>query len=79
MQSVIVHVLNEEPIAGELDEMPSEHSQIISLKNPRRKDGKDIHFLDEGVTTMILPWHRINFIQVMPTGGIEDVIGFVRE
>ena len=79
MHSVVVHVLNEESIAGELDEMPTGNAPAIFLRNPRRKDGKDIHFIDEGVTTLILPWHRINFIQVLPSGEIEDVIGFVRE
>ena len=79
MVSVIVHIMNEEPIAGELDEMPTGQSPTIALNNPRRKDGKDLHFLDEDVSTMVVPWHRINFIQILPSGTVEDVIGFVRE
>ena len=30
------------------------------------------------VNTMIVPWHRINFIQVMSSAEDEDIIGFVR-
>jgi hypothetical protein len=26
----------------------------------------------------LVPWHRINFIQIMPSGDIEEVASFVR-
>ena len=77
--TVIVHIVNEDPVMCEVDAMPSAQDQIITVHNPRRRDGKELHFLDEGVNTMIIPWHRINMIQVMPTAETEDVIGFVRE
>jgi hypothetical protein len=77
--SVIVHISNEEPIACELEDMPAADAQSVTLNNPRRRDGKDLHYLEENVTRMIVPWHRINFIQVMPASEVEDVIGFVRE
>ena len=44
-----------------------------------RIDGVSIHYLDEGVSTVIYPLRRINFIQVLPSAEEEDVIGFVRE
>ena len=77
--SVIVHIANEEPIACELEDMPSAEAQSVTLNNPRRRDGKDLHYLEENVTRIIVPWHRINFIQVMPSAEVEDIIGFVRE
>jgi hypothetical protein len=49
------------------------------MQNPRRRDGKDLHYLDEDVTSMIVPWHRINFIQLLPSADAEEIIGFVRE
>lgn len=79
MISVIVHINNEEPVVGELDELPSQSASLIILQNPRRRDGKDVHYLDEETNRMIVPFHRINFIQVMPTADSEDIIGFVRE
>ncbi|RMG97324.1 MAG: hypothetical protein D6706_08745 [Chloroflexi bacterium] len=79
MITVIVHIANEDAIVCELDELPKPEDQIITVHNPRRRDGKDIHYLDEDVTTVIFPWHRINFIQVLPSADIEEVIGFVRE
>ena len=75
---VIVHVANEDPILCEMDELPSPNSQVLILHNPQRRDGKDIHYLDEGVTTMIVPWHRVNFVQIMGQAEAEEVIGFVR-
>ena len=77
--SVIVHISNEEPIACELEDMPGAEAQAITLNNPRRRDGKDLHYLEENVTRIIIPLHRINFIQIMPSSEVEDVIGFVRE
>ncbi|MCA9937987.1 MAG: hypothetical protein KC418_05055 [Anaerolineales bacterium] len=77
--AVLVHIVNEEPIAADLEEMPDVRAQYIALRNPRRRDGKDLHYLEEEVATMLIPWHRINFVQVMPAAGAEEIIGFVRE
>lgn len=76
---VTVHIANEDAVVAELDKMPDARDQVIIIHNPRRRDGKDLHYLDEGVSTMIVPWHRINFVQVMPSAELEDVIGFVRD
>lgn len=79
MFSVIVHMINEDPVICELEEMPDGTSLFLTLHSPRRRDGKDLHYLDDDVTSMIVPWHRINFIQIMPSVETEEVIGFVRE
>lgn len=77
--TVIIHIANEDPIVGELDEMPAATDQIITVKNPRKRDGKDIHYLVEGVTTVIWPMNRVSFIELMPSEQEEKLIGFVRE
>ena len=77
--SAIVHIFNEDPIVCELDELPSPESQAVIVHHPRRRDGKEVEFLDEEVATIIIAWHRILFIQVLPSTELEDVIGFVRE
>ncbi|MCB0037555.1 MAG: hypothetical protein KDE51_26170 [Anaerolineales bacterium] len=64
---------------GEVDELPSATDQLIVVQNPRKRDGKDLHYIDEDVNTLIFPFHRINFIQVLPSADVEEVIGFVRE
>ena len=40
---------------------------------------KTCHYLEANVTTVIWPMTRVNFIEVLPTGEEEEVIGFVRE
>ena len=77
--SAIVHIANEEPVLCELDDMPQPNSQYVVVNSPRRRDGKELHYLDEEVSQMMVPWHRINFIQILPSAEIEEVIGFVRE
>ena len=79
MVSVIVHINNEEPVVGELEDLPSQAANLVIIQNPRKRDGKDVHYLDEETNTMIVPLHRINFIQVMPSAETDEIIGFVRE
>ena len=40
--SVILHISGEEPIIGEIDEMPNPGDVILNVRNPRRRDGKDL-------------------------------------
>lgn len=77
--SIILHLTNEDPVVGELEELPAPADQIIIVNNPRLKDGKDLHYLEAEVTTMIIPWHRVTFIELMPSAEMDDVITFVRE
>ncbi|HRQ42180.1 MAG TPA: hypothetical protein PLD25_30035 [Chloroflexota bacterium] len=79
MISLIVHINNEDAVVCEMEDMPETNSAYITLLNPRLRDGSDLHYLDENVTSMMLPWHRINFVQILPSAETEDVIGFVRD
>jgi hypothetical protein len=77
--TVVVHVSNEDPICGELDQLPTAGDTIITIHNPRRRDGKDIPYLANDVITIIWPISQVAFIEVMPSEGEERIIGFVRE
>ena len=77
--TVQIHVSNEEPIQAEVESLPERTDTLIIAMNPRMRDGKDVRYLAPNVTTLILPVSRINFIQVLPSGDEEKVIGFVRE
>ncbi len=79
MPKVIVHINNEDPVIGEMDELPSEQANIILVKNPTKKDGKDLHYLEPNVTNVIWPIYRINFIEVLSTDTEDEIISFVRE
>lgn len=79
MPSVIIHIQNEDPILGEMEAIPSSGDTMLIVKNPRRRDGKDLPFIDANVSTVVWPVSRINFIEVMPTSEEEEIITFVRE
>ena len=77
--TIVVHIQNEEAVVGEVDEIPVPTDNLITVVNPRRLDGKDLHYLTENVVSVIWPMHRITFIELMPTKEEEEIIGFVRE
>jgi len=78
--TLILHIANEEPIVGEVDDLPTSTDSAIILQNPRRRDGKDIPNLSSNsVTTVIYPMIRMTFVEVMPSEEEEKVFGVVRE
>lgn len=77
--TVLIHLHNEDPVVGEIEDMPNPADTILRVQNPRRRDGKDLHYLQSDVTTVFWSWGRINFLEVLPTGGEDEIIGFVRE
>jgi len=79
MPSIIIHIQNEDAILGEVDELPAPSDQLILVKNPRKRDGKDVHYIDARVNTVIWPISRINFIEVLPGDEEDQIISFVRE
>lgn len=77
--TVIIHIKNEDPIVAEIEEMPILTDKLLIVTNPRKRDGKDLHYIDTDVTTVIWPWDRINFLEVLPSVEEDKIIGFVRE
>ena len=77
--TIIVHLSNEDPICGEVDQLPAASDTILTIHNPRRRDGTDIHYLSSDIITVMWPINQIAFIEVMPSEGEEHIIGFVRE
>lgn len=77
--TIVLHIRDESPIIAEVDELPETSDQLIVVNNPRRRDGKDLHYLDNNVVTVMWPLDRINFIEVLPSMDEERIIGFVRE
>jgi hypothetical protein len=76
--SVILHVTGEIPILGEVDELPKPTDNIIVISNPRQRDGKDLHYIDNNVVKVIWPLAKVGFIEILEDTGEEKIIGFVR-
>lgn len=79
MLTILLHLQNDDPIMGEIEEIPQKTDNLLLVKNPRRKDGKDLPYIDQSVTNVIWPLWRINFIEIMGTEKEEEIVSFVRE
>lgn len=66
MYTLLLHIANSEPIKVDVDELPGPGDRVIFGKNPRERNDKDLTWVEEGVTTVIFPWWRINFVQILP-------------
>jgi hypothetical protein len=77
--SLLVHIANEDPIVMDVDDLPNPADQYLLGMNPRYRDGKDVHYMLQEVTTVLLPWHRITFVELLPSEAEEEVVGFVRD
>jgi hypothetical protein len=79
MPTILIHVSNEDSVVGEVEQLPSPTDYLVLVKNPRRRDGKDLNNLEANVNAIMLPIYRINMIEVLPTAEEEQIISFVRE
>ena len=77
--SVIIHLSGEDPVLGEVDDLPGGNDTSVLVHNPRRRDGKDVQYLSNNVVAAIWPINQISFIEVMPSESEDKIIGFVRE
>lgn len=71
---VIIHLANEDPILAEMEELPDPTHQNIIITNPRRRDGRALHYVTDGATAFIFPWSRISFIEIMEAEEEKEVI-----
>lgn len=76
---IILHISGEVPIFGEVEELPQPQDQTITVHNPRSREGKDLHYIQDDVIRVIWPIAKINFIEVLEDGEEDQIIGFVRE
>ena len=77
--SIILHISGESSIIGEIEELPKLTDTIIIVSNPRLRDGKDIHYLEQNVVKVIWPLNQIALIEILESEEDENLIGFVRE
>jgi hypothetical protein len=77
--SVILHISGEPSILGEVEELPKPSDNLITVSNPRLRDGKDIHYLEHNVVKVMWPVDKITLIEVLASEDEEHLVGFVRE
>jgi hypothetical protein len=74
MIQILVHISGQEPVKLDVEELPRTTDMFVMGKNPRERSDREITWVDEGVTTIIVPWWRINYIQILPSG--EEQVDF---
>ena len=77
--SVILHIAGESSILGEIEELPKSNDTMLTVSNPRMRDGKDIHYLEHNVVKVIWPINKVTLIEILESEEEESLIGFVRE
>ncbi|MBL8163254.1 MAG: hypothetical protein JNJ61_14805 [Anaerolineae bacterium] len=66
MITLLLHIANAEPVKLDVEDLPHPSDLMILGRNPRDRKDREVEWLDEGVTTVMIPWSRINLIQIMP-------------
>ncbi len=79
MPTVLIHVLNEESIVGEIEKLPDPSDQVIIVSNVHYRDGRNVSYVLPETDTVIYPWTRIHCVEVLGGEEEEEVITFVRE
>lgn len=77
--TVVLHLTGDVPVVGEVEELPKPTDTIITVSNPRQRDGKDLHYLEQNVVKVIWPIEKLTLIEVLEGEEVEKIIGFVRE
>ena len=78
--TVILHILNEDPIIAEMEELPGPQSTCIAVTNPRRRDGKAVSYVDREAAILYFPWTRFTFLEILaPRRTREEVVEFFRD
>jgi hypothetical protein len=74
MITLLVHINNADPVKIDVEEMPKATDNAIVGKNPRDRAEKEVDWLEDGVTTIMFPWWRVTFVEVLPSP--EDAAEF---
>lgn len=77
--TVILHISGEASVVGEVEELPKATDTLLTVSNPRLRDGKDIHYLEHNAVKVIWPIDKVTLIEILESEEEENLIGFVRE
>jgi hypothetical protein len=73
-KKVILHLTGEDPTVAEMEDEPKPGDLFIKVTNMRKRDGKEVSYLAPGVESVIFPWHRVNFLEMMPSEEDRDSV-----
>ena len=79
MPTLVLHMLNEDPVVGEVEEIPVKTDTLIFLENPRRRDGRTLPYLEENVLKAAWPVSRLTFFEIIPGRDEEGLVDVEQE
>jgi len=79
MPTVLIHILNEEAVVGEIERIPEPTDQVLIVSNLRYRDGRDVSYVLPETDTVVYPWTRIHCVEILPSEEKEEIISFIRE
>ncbi len=74
MITLLIHLQNTEPIKVDVEDVPSTADTALMGKNPRDRSDRELDWIDDGVSTVLIPWSRISYVEVLP--GAEEETEF---
>jgi len=77
--TVLVHLLNEEPVVAEMERLPEPSDQVLIVTNVRKRDGQEVPYLLPEAGVVIFPWARVQCVEVIPSEAEERIVSFIRE
>jgi hypothetical protein len=77
--TVLIHILNEEAVVGEVEDIPDPSDQVLIVNNLRYRDGRDVTYVLPETKTVIYPWTRVHCVEILPGEAEEEIISFIRE
>jgi hypothetical protein len=61
---------------GEIEEMPDPRANYVTITNVRTRDGKPIVYIERDATRVMFPWHRISFLETLPSEEDQEEVEF---
>jgi hypothetical protein len=77
--TVLIHILNEESVVGEVERLPEPTDQVVVVHNVRYRDGREVSYVLPETDTVVYPWERIHCMEILPGETEEEVVTFIRE
>lgn len=77
--TILIHLLNEDAVVGETEELPQPQDNFIRIMSPRLRDGREVTYLLSETNIVLYPWSRVQSVEVLPTDSEEQVVTFIRE
>jgi len=77
--TVLIHILNEESVVGEVERLPEPPDQVVVVHNVRYRDGREVSYVLPETEAVVYPWDRIHCMEILPSETEEEVVTFIRE